>query len=224
MKTKNFLLALLACSGVSVMTAQIYEESRYQLMINYKFKEKNTISFQPEIRVNDFVKGTTITLWRLVYIRQWSDKSYYAIGGNWFNMWHNYDVTENEIRAHIEAGFKDGYGKWTYSNRYRLDYRNYYTSLWEYEKSVFRLRYMVAWSKNLYSNDKGQKLTLYLADEVFLNIAGTSHFNIYDQNRLGGYLVFQLNEKCSIRSTYWWEYKGKNKYNHQWWIQLGYNI
>ncbi|RME15525.1 MAG: DUF2490 domain-containing protein [Bacteroidetes bacterium] len=204
--------------------SQIYEETRYQLMLNHKFKEKNTISFQPEMRVKYFIENITITLWRLVYIRQVNEKANWSIGANWFNNWSNYDVTEHELRAHIESSFKDKYGKWDYSNRYRLDYRNYYTSQWRYEGSVFRMRYLISWSRDLLHNDKGQKLTLYLADEVFLNVAGTSHFNIYDQNRLGGFLIYKLNEKMQIRSTYWWEYRGKNKYNHQFWFQIGYDI
>lgn len=221
---KQLLTIGLILSGTFLAQSQIYEETRYQLMINYKFKEKNTISFQPEMRVNYFVENTTITLWRLVYIRQVNDKAYYSLGANWFNNWHNYDITGNELRAHIEAGFKDKYNKWTYSNRYRLDYRNYYTQDWNYTHSVFRMRYMINWSRDLYHNDKGQKLTLNLANEVFLNIAGTKHFNLFDQNRLGGYLVYKLNDKILLRATYWWEYRGKNKYNHQLWIQLGYNI
>lgn len=221
---KRIVSLLFAYFSAQMIYAQIYEETRYQLMLNYKFKEKNTISFQPEMRVNDFTKYTTLTLWRLVYIRQVNDKANWSLGANWFNNWHNYDVTGHELRAHIEASFKDKYNKWTYSNRYRLDYRNYYTKDWDYTKSVFRMRYLINWSRDLFHNDKGQKLTLNLANEVFLNIAATQHFNIFDQNRLGGYLVYKLNEKIQIRTTYWWEFRKVKNYNHQLWIQLGYNI
>lgn len=204
--------------------AQIYEESRYQLMLNYKFKSKNTLSFQPEMRVKNYVQSTTITLWRMIFIRQLNDKAHAHLGMDWFNNWHNYDVTGNEIRLHTEAGLKDKYGQWTYFNRYRLDCRNYYDHRWNYLKTIYRMRYMINWSIDLLHNDKGQKLTLYLADEVFLNIAGTKKFNIYDQNRLGGYLIFKMNEHLSFRSSYWWEYRSRNNYVHLWWIQLGYNI
>ncbi|GIV26346.1 MAG: hypothetical protein KatS3mg027_0160 [Bacteroidia bacterium] len=218
-------LLLLTASIVTIKSySQIYEESRYQLMFNYKFKEKNTISFQPEMRVQDFTKNTTITLWRLLYIRQWNDRVHSHIGADWFNNWHNYDVSGHELRTHIETGFKEKFGKWTYFNRYRLDYRNYFTNDWEYTKSVFRFRYMINWSRDLYHNEKGQKLTLYLANEVFLNIAGTKHFNIFDQNRLGGYLVYKLNSTISIRGTYWWEFRKNNNYNHQLWLQLGFSF
>ncbi len=208
----------------NVALSQIFEESRYQLMINYKLKEKNTISFQPEMRVQNFTQNTTITLWRLLYIRQWNEKVHSHLGTDWFNNWYNNDITGYELRAHIETGLKDKYGQLTYFNRYRLDYRNYYTNEWEYKKSVFRFRYMINWSRDLYHNENGQKLTLFLANEIFLNVGGTSKFNIYDQNRLGGYLVYKLSNHVSIRSTYWWEYRGKKNYNYQWWIQFGYNI
>ncbi len=224
---KKFLFVLIGVSVVIKTRSQIYEEARYQLMINYKLSEKYTISFQPEMRVNKFVQNATITLWRLLFIGQWNEKAHLNIGANWFNNWHDYDITGNELRAHIEAGFKDKYGKLTYLNRYRLEYRNFYdvdNTGWKYQKSVFRFRYMINWSRTLYSNEKGQKLTLYIADEVFLNIGATTHFNIYDQNRLGGYLVFRFNKYLSIRNTYWWEYKKPDNYNHQWWIQIGYNI
>lgn len=204
--------------------SQIYEETRYQVMLNYKFKEKNTISFQPEMRVNDFTKNTTITLWRLVYIRQVGSKATISFGANWFNNWHNYDVTGNELRAHIEATFKDNYGKWTYSNRYRLDYRNHYTGNWKYQKSVFRMRYLMNWAIDLFHKENGRRLTLNLANEVFLNVAGTKHFDIFDQNRLGGYLVYKLSERVMLRTTYWWEYHKINNYNHQLWIQIGYEL
>jgi hypothetical protein len=223
---KQFLYSIIfLIFSISIFAQDIYEESRYQLMINYKLNDRYSLSFQPEMRVNNFTERTTITLWRLLFIRKWNEKIHSHIGADWFNNWYNYDVVSNELRAHLETGFKDKYGKWTYSNRYRLDYRNHYTSQWEFEKSVVRIRYMMNWSRDLYHNENnGQKITLSLADEVFLNIAGTSHFNIYDQNRLGGYLVYKINSLFSIRSTYWWEYRGKNKYNHQWWIQLGFDF
>lgn len=221
---KKMVVSISVIISTYLAHAQIFEESRYQLMINYKFKEKNTISFQPEMRVTNFTENTTITLWRLLFIRQWNDKVHSHLGTDWFNNWYNNDITGNEVRAHIETGLKDKYGKWTYLNRYRLDYRNYYTNEWAYIKSIFRFRYMINWSRDLYHNDKGQKLTLCLANEVFLNVGGTTHFNIFDQNRLGGYLVFKLNNHVTIRNTYWWEYKKKNNYDHQWWIQLGYTF
>lgn len=221
---KQIFLTGISLMMVTLSKAQIYEETRYQLMVNYKFKEKNTLSFQPEMWVNDFVKNTTITLWRLVYIRQLNDKANCSIGANWFNNWHNNDVTGHELRAHLEANFKDKYGKWTYSNRYRLDYRNYYTNEWDYEKSVFRMRYLINWSRDLFHSENGQSLNLNLANEVFLNIAGTKHFNLFDQNRLGGYLIYKFNKTTQIRATYWWEYRKQNNYNHQLWIQLGFNM
>lgn len=207
-----------------VVVSQIFEESRYQLAINYKMGDKNTLSFQPEMRTQYFIQNTTITLWRLLLIRQWNDKVHTHFGFDWFNNWHNYQITGEEIRFHIETGFKDRYGKWTYFNRYRLDCRNFYDDTWTYIKTIWRFRYMINWSTTLYQNEAEQKLTLYLANEVFLNIAGSTHFNIYDQNRLGGYIVYKMNEHISIRSTYWWEYRKNNNYNHQCWIQLIYNI
>jgi len=223
---KKFLLSVvLGMLRIVIFAQNIYEESRYQLMIDYKLNDRYSLSFQPEIRVNNFIEKTTITLWRLLFIRKWNDKVNSNFGANWFNNWYNYDVVSNELRAHLETGFNDKYGKWTYLSRYRLDYRNFYNSQWEFEKSLVRIRYMINWSRDLYHNEtNGQKITFFLADEIFLNIAGTKHFNIYDQNRLGGYLVYKLNSFFSIRSTYWWEYRGKNKYNHQWWIQLGFNF
>lgn len=209
---------------VTIGASQIYEETRYQLMLNYKFKEKNTLSFQPEMRVNYFVENTTITLWRLLYIRQVGSKATASLGANWFNNWHDYDITGHELRAHVEVSFKDKYGKWTYTNRYRLDYRNYYTDKWDYEKSVFRARYLINWSKDLFHLENGQKLTLNLANEVFLNVASTHRFSIFDQNRLGGYLIYRFTEKFMIRTTYWWEYRKKKNYNHQLWIQFGYDF
>jgi len=210
---------------ISLLTkSQIYQESRYQLMLNYKFKEKNTISFQPEMRVNNFVEKTTTTLWRLAYIRTLSDKHYIRLGFDWFNNWHNFKITREELRPHIEAGFKDKYGKWVYSNRYRIDYRNFYTDNWNYVNSTVRIRYLINWSRDLFYKENGQKLTLNLANEVFLNVASTKSFKIFNQNRLGGYLVYKLNDHVQIRSTYWWEYLNKGNYNHQWWIQLGYDF
>ncbi|MCX7728254.1 MAG: DUF2490 domain-containing protein, partial [Bacteroidia bacterium] len=157
---KKIIICLELVLSVITVKSQIYEETRYQLMLNYNLRQKNIISFQPEMRVNDFIKNTTITLWRLVYIRQMNDKANWSIGANWFNNWHNYDVTGHELRAHIDASFKDQYGKWTYSNRYRLEYRSFHTNQWEYQKSTLRMRYMINWSRDLFHNDKGQKLTL----------------------------------------------------------------
>jgi hypothetical protein len=223
---KQFLYSIIFLMfSIFIFAQNIYEESRYQLMINYKLNDRYFLSFQPDMRVNNFTEKITITLWRLLFIRKWNEKIHSHIGADWFNNWYDCDVVSNELRAHLEIGFKDKYGKWTYSNRYRLDYRNHYTSQWEFEKSVVRIRYMMNWSRDLYHNENNeQKITLSLADEVFLNIAGTSHFSIYDQNRLGGYLVYKINSLFSIRSTYWWEYRGKNDYNHQWWIQLVFDF
>ncbi len=220
---KKLCLVFVLCM-LNQIQAQIYQETRYQIMINHRFKEKNLISFQPEMRVNDWVKNTTLTLWRLVYQRQINDKVTWGLGGNWFNNWYNYDVTSNEIRFHVESALKDKLGHWTYSNRYRLEYRNFYTGQWDYKKSTFRMRYLLGWSRDIYKSENGLKVTLTLADEIFINVAGTKHFNLYDQNRLGGYLITKLNKSIQIRTTYWWEYRGKKNYNHQVWMQFGVDV
>lgn len=213
------LLGVLGCS----LSGQIYQESCYQLMLNYGWKS-NTLSFQPERRVQNFVERTTTSLWRLLFIRQWDQSVHTHLGMDWFNLWHDYAVTSHEVRAHIEAGFRTQYGAWTYLNRYRLDCRNYFDADWQYEKTVFRLRYMANWSTDIYRNESGQRLILFLADEVFLNVGGSTRVPIYDQNRLGGYLVYHISATTSLRGTYWWEYRGKDHYNHQVWFQVGYEL
>lgn len=91
--------------SIFIFAQNIYEESRYQLMINYKLNDRYSLSFQPEMRVNNFTEKTTITLWRLLFIKKWNEKIHSHIGTDWFNNWYNYDVVSNELRAHLETGF-----------------------------------------------------------------------------------------------------------------------
>jgi len=70
-KMKQFLYSIIFLMfSIFIFAQNIYEESRYQLMINYKLNDRYSLSFQPEMRVNNFTEKTTITLWRLLFIRK----------------------------------------------------------------------------------------------------------------------------------------------------------
>lgn len=177
-----------------------------QLELNRKW----AISFDGGLRMKIGFKEKAASLGRAGLQYKINNVFSIAVGGAYFSQYSNDKISREEWRSYEELFMKHGKGRFSFTQRIRLEERFFHTLATRQDNFNYRFRYKFQWNLPLnHTSMENKTIYLILADEVFLNFGKEINYN-YDQNRTTLGIGYKLNNSISASLNYVYQYAQKN--------------
>lgn len=222
-KSLSVILFLLLCQALfsqSKVTTH-KNENWTQVYLNVRLAKRWGIAGDVGYRFKNVFESKTQTLVRVAGVYYFNNNVSFSVGISYFRSNPLEGFAVPEIRPHQRLFVNSVKGKFSISQRYRLEERFIRKSLQDSLLEGYRYNYRFGYQLNVQFPIKGKtieprKLFVNIYDEIFVNFGKQIVYNQFDQNRIFIGMGYQFTKNANMIIGYqyiWQQTSSGNKFN-----------